>query len=185
MSATVTVSLFFLFSCGNCFIFVSVNHLIIVSFLFIGSSEHHLPCHFLSSRSPCLVLILWFSCGVAVLVGEAAKTSHCRRCQNSFNYCLGWQALHSTLYTPHAILQSPHPTFCSPHFALYTRHFSLYNPHFIPFALHSPLNIPLHSLFSHCGFRTPPLSTVHSLTLVQEKKTTFGFVGFFCFRSPL
>ena len=69
--------------------------------------------------STCLVSSRWFSCGVALSMGEAP---------------------HSTLYTLHSTLHNLHFRLHTLHFTLHTLHFALYTPHSSPETLHSTLN---------------------------------------------
>ena len=104
----------------------------------------------------CLVSSLWFSCGVAVSMGEAP---------------------HSTLYTLHSTLHNLHFKLHTLHFTLHTLHFALYTPHSSPETLHStlhtlhytlhfPLLAPHSTLYTpHSTLYTPhsTLYTTHSL----------------------
>ena len=88
---------------------------------------------------------LWFSCGLAVSMGEAANhTLHFRL-----------PTPHSTLCAPHSALHSAHSTLYTLHFApytlhstLYTLHFTLYTPHFTLHTLHSTLYTPQSTLYT-------------------------------------
>ena len=93
----------------------------------------------------CLVFGLWFSCGLAVSMGEAANhTLHFRL-----------PTPHSTLCAPHSALHTAHSTLYTLHFApytlhstLYTLHFTLYTPHFTLHTLHSTLYTPQSTLYT-------------------------------------
>ena len=93
---------------------------------------------------PRVVSSLWFSCGVAVSMGEAP---------------------HSTLYTLHSTLHNLHFRLHTLHFTLHTLHFALYTPHSSPETLHSTL----HTLHYTLHF---PLLAPHS-TLYTPHSTLY------------
>ena len=115
----------------------------------------------------CLVSSLWFSCGIAVSLGEAPtlytshstiyaldSTLHTLHC-TLHSSLLTWDTPHFTLYTPHSSLYTLHSSLHTPHFTLLTRHFTLHT-------LHSTLTLytPHSSLLtSHYTFH----STLHTL----------------------
>jgi len=133
----------------------------------------------------CLVSSCWFSCGLAVSMGEAAKPLlfegfqagchvvlrgtrgtllHSNLFDNVSKVLLcGWRnnalhTLHSTLYTPHSKLHTPHSTrHTPPRSTLLTLNFTLHTPHF---TLHTPPST-LHTL--HFPLHTPLHSTLHNL----------------------
>ena len=102
----------------------------------------------------CLVSSLWFSCGVAVSMGEAGKL-YLFECFQAGCHTL--HTLHFTLLTPHFTLDTPlHSSHHTPHFTLYTFHFTILTLHS---ALHTP-HFPLHA--PHSTLYTPHF-TVHTL----------------------
>ena len=130
-----------------------------------------------------LVSSLWFSCSVAVSMGDAAKSLLFEGFQAGCHVVLRGKGgtLHSTLHhTLHfALYTPPHSTLCTlltPHFklklytphstldtfhsTLYTPHFTLHTPHSTIYTLHSSLHT-LH--FTLCTFHSPfTLYTLHS-----------------------
>ena len=136
-----------------------------------------------------LVSSLWFSCSVAVSMGEAAKSLLFEGFQAGCHVVLRGKGgtLHSTLHhtlhfdhfahsslytpphstlctllTPHFKLKlyTPHSTLDTFHSTLYTPHFTLHTPHSTIYTLHSTL----YTL--HFALSTPPshstLYTLHS-----------------------
>ena len=112
------------------------------------------------SASTCLVSSLWFSCGIAVSMGQAP---------------------HSTLYTLHSTLQTLHSTLLTPHSTLYTPHSRRYTPHSTLFTPHSTLYTP-HSLLY-----TPhsTLYTFHSTLQTGNRGTIYKTVQINCCRKVL
>ena len=95
----------------------------------------------------CLVSSLWFSCGVAVSMGEAGKL-YLFEC---------FQAGCHTLHTLHFTLLTPHST-------LYTRHsFALFTPHSTLYTLHFPFHDPYVTLRTAHSTLSTPRSTLHTL----------------------
>ena len=73
------------------------------------------------SASTCLVSSRWFSCGVAVSMGEAPHST-----LYTLHSTLHIYTLDSTLYTLHSTLYTLHFTLLTPHLRLYTPHSTLY-----------------------------------------------------------
>ena len=96
-----------------------------------------------------LVSSLWFSCGVAVSMGEAAKSLLFEGFQAGCHVVLRGRGgtLHSTLRTLHSTLHTLHSTTLytlhTPHSTLYTLHATLHTRHFPLHTLHSTLYTPL------------------------------------------
>jgi len=108
----------------------------------------------------CLVSSLWFSCGLAVSMGEAANPFlfkgakagchvvlrgrrgtlwHSNLFDNASKVVFVWQAQHSTLHTLHSTLYTPHSSLHPLHFTLQALHSTLYTPHSTLYTLHSTL----------------------------------------------
>ena len=115
----------------------------------------------------CLVSSLWFSCGLAVSMGEAADFTLYIALHSTLHtlyftlltphftlHTLHSYTPHSTLYTPHSTLHTVHSTLHTLHFTLHTLHFTLYTPHVTLYAPHS----------THDARRPPhsPHYTLHS-----------------------
>jgi len=90
------------------------------------------------SAPTCLVSSLWFSCGVAVSMGEAP---------HSTLYTLH-SALHNLHFSPHSTLYTLHSTLCTLHFTLLTPHSRLYAPHSTLYTPHSSLYTLLSTLYT-------------------------------------
>ena len=105
-----------------------------------------------------LVSSLWFSCGVAVSMGEAPHSTLYTLQSTIYTLDSTLYTLHSTLYTLHFTLPPPHSRLYTPHFTLHTPHSTLYTLHFTLYTLHSTLDI------LHSRLYTPhsTLSTFHS-----------------------
>ena len=98
------------------------------------------------SASTCLVSSLWFSCGIAVSMGQAPHST-------LYTLHSTLQTLHSTLLTPHSTLHTPDATLHTLHFSLHTLHFTLHTPCFTLHTPHSTLSTP------HCRLVTGELYT--------------------------
>ena len=140
----------------------NVSKQVVMSFCVAGVALCDIPTCLITCRNvrfgapTCLVSSLWFSCGVAVSMGEAP---------------------HSTLYTLHSTLHNLHFRVHTLHFTLHTLHFALYTPHSSPetlnstlhtlhYTLHFPLLAPHSTLYTpHSTLYTPhsTLYTTHSL----------------------
>ena len=130
-----------------------------------------------------LVSSLWFSCSVAVSMGEAAKSLLFEDFQAGCHVVLRGKGgtlhstLHHTLHFAHSSLYTPpHSTLCTLliktlHATLHTRHFPLHTLHS---TLYTPLLTPQFTLYTphstlytlHFALSTPPshstLYTLHS-----------------------
>jgi len=93
-----------------------------------------------------LVSSLWFSCGVAVSMGEAAKYLLFEGFQAGCHVVLRGRGgtLHSTLRTLHSTLHTLHSTLHTFHSTLHTLHFPLHTPH-------STLYTPYSTLYLACS----------------------------------
>ena len=139
----------------------------------------------------CLVSSLWFSCGVAVSLGEAAQPLLFEGFQAGCHVVLkdrrgvlwhsnlfytvskillcGWRrkalhTLHSELYTLHFPLHTLHSTLSTLHSTLYTLHSALYTPHSTTlYTPRSTLYIPHSSLYTPHSTRSTPHSTLYTL----------------------
>jgi len=88
----------------------------------------------------CLVSSLWFSCGVAVSVGEAPHSTLYTLHSTLHNlHFIRLHTLHFTLHTLHFALYTPHSSFETLHVTLHTLHSTLLTPHFTLYTLHSTL----------------------------------------------
>ena len=129
------------------------------------------------SAPTCLVSSLWFSCGVAVSMGEAPHSTLYTLRSTLHNLHFTLLTPHSTLHTPHSKLHTPHSTLYTFHSTLHTPHFTLSTPHSTLYTLHSTL-LTLHSTL-HTLHHTPhstlytPHSTLHTLhsTLLTPHST--------------
>ena len=124
------------------------------------------------SAPTCLVSSLWFSCGVAVSMGEAPHStlytlhSTLHICTLDSTPC----TLRFTLFTLHFTLHTSHFTLSTLHFTLYTLHSALYILHSTLYTLLFTLYTPrstlykLHTPHSYSTLYTPhsTLSTPHS-----------------------
>ena len=127
------------------------------------------------SAPTCLVSSLWFSCGLAVSMGEVTKSLLFKGFQAGRNFVLRGRRgtlWHSNLfytvskvlcvagatkqYTRHFTLYTLHSTLYTLHFTLHTPHSSLYIPHSALYTLHFPLHTPHSTLY-------PPHFTLHNL----------------------
>ena len=123
----------------------------------------------------CLVSSLWFSCGLAVSMGEVTKSLLFKGFQAGRHFVLRGRRgtlWHSNLfytvskvlcvagatkqYTRHFTLYTLHSTLYTLHFTLHTPHSSLYIPHSALYTLHFPLHTPHSTLY-------PPHFTLHNL----------------------
>ena len=134
-----------------------------------------------------LVSSLWFSCGVAVSMGEAAKSLLFEGFQAGCHVVLRGRGgtlhstlptLHSTLHTLHSTtpytLHTPHSTLYTLHSTRHTPHSTLSTPHSTLHTLHSTRLTPQFTLYTphttlynlHFALSTPPshstLYTLHS-----------------------
>ena len=101
------------------------------------------------SAPTCLVSSLWFSCGVAVSIGEAPHSTLYTLHSTLHNLHFRLLTTHSTLYTLHSTLYTPHSSLDTLHSTLHTLHSTLHTLHFTLYTLHSTLHtlhFTLHTL---------------------------------------
>ena len=126
------------------------------------------------SASTCLVSSLWFSCGVALSMGEAPHST--------------LYTLHSTLYTLHSTLHTNHSTVHTLHFTLYTPHFTLYTlhtPHSTLYTPHFTLRTPHTTLYTLHSTLYTLHSTLYTLHSTLTSSTAQGGGGSFKNRKPI
>ena len=103
----------------------------------------------------CLVSSRWFSCGLAVSMGEAANPllfecfqAGCHVVLSGRRGALWHSNLFFALHTPHSTLPTPHFTLHTLHFTLHTLHFILYTLHSTLYTLHFALYTPHSTLYT-------------------------------------
>ena len=135
----------------------------------------------------CLVSSLWFSCGVAVSMGEAAKPLLFEGFQTGCHVVLRgrrgtlwhsnlfditcqtfvWLAQQMQQCTPHSTLYTPHSTFHNLHSTLHTLHsttlYTLHTPRFPLYTPHTTLYTPHSTLYTPYSTLDTLHSTLHTL----------------------
>ena len=107
----------------------------------------------------CLVSGLWFSCGVAVSMGEGPHSTVYIPHSTIYTLDSTLYTLPSKLYPLHFTLLTPHSRLYTPHSTLYTPHSSFYTLHSTLYTLHSTLRL----LLINCGFSQPCLYLCYML----------------------
>ena len=127
------------------------------------------------SASTCLVSSLWFSCGVAVSIGEAPHSTLYTLHSTLHNLHLRLHTPHSTLHTLHFALYTPHSSPHTLHSSLHTPHFTLLTPHSTPYTPHSSLYTPHFTLYTFQSTLHNPHFTLHTshFTLLTPHSTPY------------
>ena len=149
-----------------------------------------------------LVSSLWFSCGVAVSMGEAAKSLLFEGFQAGCHIVLRGRGgtLHSTLRTLHSTLHTLHSTTLytshTPHSTLYTLHSTRHTPHSTLSTPHSrpqpsaqPSSLITSGFFSHpfpCSHSVAPTSAQFSapISRPQPSAQPSSLISSFSSRHP-